>query len=631
MSEERAIPTELHDATKREQAHPHVRVFIATEIAADFPECSIMEPVQIGAALAEERLADVLGDDAGDNISDQADRYCELSVQYWAWKNVDADYVGFMLHHRYLNFSGAYCRENPFGEIVEDYVDVDAAQRYGLDEAHVLAALDGYDILTTKLQHVRSIPGGNTTPLERYEHEPYCKGSDVDRIYRIMAAQQPDYVEDFVDYLAGHKTRLCNLYVMRQDIFHAYCAWLFPMLEEFCKEDASRESIMSLRAPARLAEMLLNVFLAHAERTGAGWRVGMLQRVVFEHPEATPPLRPVWEQRADVDPDTVVPIVLASDDSYVPMLATTIVSILDHADPARFYDLVVFQKDISWRHLNQLREWVAGWPNAQVRFYDVRHMVSGYGLATSNGHISTETYYRFLIQDVLPGYDKVLYLDCDLIAEADVAKLFDTDVTGMLLAAAPDIDFVGNVCYADGERLAYAKDVLGLADPFAYFQAGVLVLNEAELRSLHTVSEWLQLADTSDFIYDDQDILNAECQGRVVPLAPEWNVMHDHAGRWGTVFSFAPRSFFNDYITAREAPRIIHYAGEEKPWRNPDCDYAPQFWHYARRMPFYEALMLKMALDAVERRDQPKTQVRDPRQPGQKAAKGLGFLASLLH
>ena len=45
-----------------------------------------------------------IGDDSGDNISRLNRNFCEMTVQYWAWKNFDAvgnpDFIGFMQYRR---------------------------------------------------------------------------------------------------------------------------------------------------------------------------------------------------------------------------------------------------------------------------------------------------------------------------------------------------------------------------------------------------------------------------------------------------------------------------------------------------------------------------------------------------
>ena len=75
-------------------------------------------------------------------------------------------------------------------------------------------------------------------------------------------------------------------------------------------------------------------------------------------------------------------------------------------------------------------------PNMNLRFTNVDRELAGYDLSTNNAHISVETYYRFLIQKVLPFYDKVLYLDSDIIINGDIAKLYNIDLQGKLLGAS---------------------------------------------------------------------------------------------------------------------------------------------------------------------------------------------------
>lgn len=39
---------------------------------------------------------------------------------------------------------------------------------------------------------------------------------------------------------------------------------------------------------------------------------------------------------------------------------------------------------------------------------------------------SVETYYRLIIPEIMPDYYKILYLDCDMVADHDVAELYDS-------------------------------------------------------------------------------------------------------------------------------------------------------------------------------------------------------------
>lgn len=47
-------------------------------------------------------------------------------------------------------------------------------------------------------------------------------------------------------------------------------------------------------------------------------------------------------------------------------------------------------------------------------------------------------------------------------------------------------------------------------------------------------------------------------------------------------------------MKSRNNPQIIHYAGFQKPWTDPDCDFASIYWRYARETPFYERLLKRV-------------------------------------
>lgn len=575
-----------------------IRIFISTHKDVETFDSEILQPVQVGCANRDWLFPWALHDNDGNNISEQNPMYCELTTQYWAWKNIDAEYYGFCHYRRYFDFSPTRHKENAWGEIIDSRIDAASQERYGLDDETIRKAVEGYDCITTEVKDLSQFPGENHTPLAQYKAAPLLHVSDLEHVISILNDMHPDYAEDAEAFLNGTHSCFCNMFIMRKAVFHAYCEWLFPILERFVAEtDFSHYSVEALRTPGHLSERLLNIYLMHQQRIGTSWKTKQLQCVHFEKPERVHleldmPIEAAHGRR-------IVPVVFAADDGYVPMVTTTVRSMLDNADKTRFYDIVILTSNISWEHQELMREnLTAGANNVSLRFHDVSAVIDQYDLATNNEHIGIETYYRFIIQLVMPGYDKVLYLDSDLIVEGDVSELYDTELGDNLLAATRDVDYLGNLNMNDGIRLAYTKSRLKMDNPYDYFQAGVLLLNIKAMSEAYTTAQWLEFASVRDYIYDDQDVLNTHCQGRVLYLDQAWNVMHDCCGRVGNVFTFAPADVFKAYMAARNQPKIRHYAGCDKPWSLVKCDWAAHYWKYAKETPFYEELLARLCGNA---------------------------------
>lgn len=306
-----------------------------------------------------------------------------------------------------------------------------------------------------------------------------------------------------------------------------------------------------------------------------------------------------------------IPVAFAANNGFVPYFSACFQSLLEHASPECDYDVVLIHTDISPENQVLLREMARDYSQVSLRFYDARPLICHYDLK-AGGHISVETYFRFLIQEILPEYEKVLYLDCDMILNADVAELYRTDVEGYLLAAARDPEFLGHLNGANKEICKYIRKELRLDRPEDYFQAGVILFNEKEMRQAYTLEQWLQFA-SRPYRYNDQDVLNIHCQGRVKFLDMSWNLMTDcdHT-RISQVIAFAPEQVRTAYFQARRSPRIIHYAGHRKPWHKPTEDMGAYFWKYMRKTPFYEIALYDMAWFAHQEQLQIRCRNRSP-------------------
>ena len=86
---------------------PDIKIFVSHRIDLDSETIDnpLYIPVRCGAVYDERENVTMLGDDTGDNISEKRNSFCELTVLYWAWKNVKADYYGLCHYRRYLSFS----------------------------------------------------------------------------------------------------------------------------------------------------------------------------------------------------------------------------------------------------------------------------------------------------------------------------------------------------------------------------------------------------------------------------------------------------------------------------------------------------------------------------------------------
>ena len=288
-----------------------------------------------------------------------------------------------------------------------------------------------------------------------------------------------------------------------------------------------------------------------------------------------------------------VPIVLSANDKFAPYLDVMIRSIISNASPTRQYDIIVLFNDISEKNRNLIVWEARDKTNISIRFIRVCEYFDASKLFVDQ-HLSVETYYRLIIPEIMPDYHKILYLDCDMVADRDVAELYDLDLNGCMIGAAKDIDVAGQINLRQNDWDRYVVEELKLSSGFDYFQAGVLILDLDQLRKTATSEELIALASSRSWRCHDQDVLNIVCKGRVYYIPQKWNTLMDwqEPGRSRMqILKMAPRGLYEEYATARKEPYMIHFAGYQKPWDVVDCDFAEYFWMYAKESVYYPRLL----------------------------------------
>lgn len=575
-------------------AAPTIKLFVSTHAEnVAVPDVPFVVPVQVGAALADRHFAGMAHDDEGDSISDKNKSYCELTAQWWAWKNVDADYYGFMHYRRYFSFADERWDTNHFGDVFMPTNDEPTMALLGYTEENVRAHVAPYDFVTCE-------PGSfveGTTIREQYEVSWQHHIEDLDCVLQIIRERHPEFSEVAERYINGTEGYFCNMFIMRRALFEDYSAWLFDILAEHeRRRDLSDYDVQSYRVSGYLAERLCGIYLTWLEEQG--YRKGTLQRILFDDVSAPERIEPAFEDG--------VAVVLSADDFYVPYLSALLQSIKENASAARCYDLIVMTENITPHNQEVLKRQIDS-DNMVVRFLNVRRPMRDHKSKLKlNGHFRIETYFRLLLGDLLPSYDKILYLDSDMVVCHDVAELFDTDIDDYLVAACRDPDTAGLYAGVRPGKKEYMDDVLKIKEPYDYFQAGTVLFNLALWRATFSTEDVFAFSQSYDWQLLDQDVLNYLCQGAVKLVDMSWNVLFDwRYARKDQIIARAPRRIYYEYLEARKHPYVVHYAGPDKPWYNPDCDFAGEFWRYARHTPFYEVLTVRMVeeLDAPRHRN----------------------------
>ena len=119
----------------------------------------------------------------------------------------------------------------------------------------------------------------------------------------------------------------------------------------------------------------------------------------------------------------VIPVFFAADDKYVRYMMVTMKSLIANATAGYEYRLYVLHTDISAENQAVVKKMETS--NCKVSFVDVREELKKFEKKISlRDYYSATTYYRVLIADMFPEYDKVLYIDSDTIVREDIANLY---------------------------------------------------------------------------------------------------------------------------------------------------------------------------------------------------------------
>ena len=156
---------------------------------------------------------------------------------------------------------------------------------------------------------------------------------------------------------------------------------------------------------------------------------------------------------------------------------------------------------------------------------------------------------KLALHKILAKHDKVLWLDTDTMVVGDISELFCKSLNGYYYAAVPEINiqleyrYVG-ISYPQNTYIirSYPKFIKG-----EYYNSGCLLCNLKSLRN-GKGDKLITLLNTEKYYFPDQDVINMECHGQIMPLSSQYNSAH--------------------YTEPTDDPKILHLS---------NCDGHPKF------------------------------------------------------
>lgn len=266
-----------------------------------------------------------------------------------------------------------------------------------------------------------------------------------------------------------------------------------------------------------------------------------------------------------------IPIFFSTDDNYIPYLDVAVASLIANASKDYQYRIIVLNTGLCSENVAKVKQNEC--PGVTVDFVDISRPLEKIKSYFKNVyHFSIVTYYRLFIASLFPQYDKILYLDCDIVVLGDISELYHTPLGDNILGAAPE-QYVQNT----GEFRRYAEIAIGV-DPDGYVNAGVLVMNLEAFRKNRIEEKFVKLITEYDFdlLDPDQAYLNYLCRDKIHILPNGWNKEPMPLACEGT-------------------KNIVHYALYKKPWQYDDVPDGEYFWGYAKKSPFYHKILQNRA------------------------------------
>ena len=210
-----------------------VQIFVACHKPSSVYKDDVYVPIHVGRTVSNvsEGMLNMIGDDTGENISSKNPFFCELTAQYWIWKNIkDTEYVGLCHYRRYFET-----------KITSQNVDA------------ILG--NNNDVLQISPRYEK-ISIGTRLKLATCQEDFFI-------FYKCLLKLYPEYKKDADYFLSNNVCIPYNMFLMKKNNFDCFAEWQFSILFEMEKYVKLSSYTRMRRVYGYISEAMLAIYCKH--------------------------------------------------------------------------------------------------------------------------------------------------------------------------------------------------------------------------------------------------------------------------------------------------------------------------------------------------------------------------------
>jgi hypothetical protein len=241
-------------------------------------------PIHVGKELSKINLG-ILPDNSYLNISKLNPFYCELTATYWAWKNINSDYIGICHYRRYFlnQFHFMIFTKNTFlfyyhflkSFILKSHLKTLFYNQVIVKNCEKEKSIKDFSEWIENNANLNSVDIYALKPVRHFNKKNldlFIKmGSKyIFQLKEIVQNIYPEYTLALNKTLDSNYLHNANMIIMKKKYYYEYCEFIFGVLQKHFELNNTENSYNNsyLRIPGYMGELLTNTFIIHKSSLG---------------------------------------------------------------------------------------------------------------------------------------------------------------------------------------------------------------------------------------------------------------------------------------------------------------------------------------------------------------------------